>query len=286
MVGTEGRGIQVLNISNVNAQGKTVLNDGKLLELIRQYPLLYNPRVRTYGDNDYTMWAWKQINASFNRSYENDPFAAFSVADLMDRWQILKPLIQCLSKAYDLQAIPSTLRQSVMQISTELDNQPAVPQSNDAVYTSTQKLLQEHISDIEKLPMEKRLELEKEILNLMLDSEMEDHKRSINIDNIDLANVNRESDEFLQDIGFKVVFETAMKQQSKKFTNSTENGSKPNNIFMKNGSCIFNSGEKHGKWVPLGDADRHVRPCYVSIKRMNLEDYLPLSKIKKFYKRK
>ncbi|XP_075169972.1 lethal hybrid rescue [Haematobia irritans] len=269
MVGAEGRGIQVLNISNVNALGKTVLNDCKLLELIQQYPFLYNPRVRPYGDSDYSMWAWKRINAAFNRSYENDPFAAFSISDLMERWQTLKPLIQCLSKAYDLNAIPASLRKSVLQISIELEDSST--NCLQKVNTQTQNLLLERMQDIGQLPLEKRLILESDILNLILKAEI-DFKQSYTMEQSDITQANQEADEFLNDIGFNQVLEMAWKQQPKILPIKTENGSVTNGIQGKKRS--------RGKWIPLSEVDKHIRHCYVSIKRMNIED-IPLSVVKK-----
>ncbi|XP_073813560.1 lethal hybrid rescue [Musca autumnalis] len=264
MVGGDGgRGIQVLNISNVNAQGKTVLNDGKLLELIQQYPFIYNPRVRSYGDDDYTMWAWKRINAAFNRSYENDPFAAFSISDLMSRWQVLKPLIQCLSKAYDLQAVPSSLRQSVLHINAELED----PRSNCNQKTNTpvQKLLQDNMSEIAKLPLEQRLALEKEVLDLLLNAEL-DGKQIKKLDAQEKRQANQEADDLLKDIGFNQVFDRAWRQKK-----------------IIGGAGGNNNKRPYAKLVPLSEAHKHIRPCYVNVKRMNLEDYLPLAQIKKFY---
>uniref|UniRef100_A0A1I8NTL8 MADF domain-containing protein n=1 Tax=Stomoxys calcitrans TaxID=35570 RepID=A0A1I8NTL8_STOCA len=275
MVGGEGsRGIQVLNISNVNAQGKTVLNDGKLLELIQQYPFLYNPRVRPYGDSDYSMWAWKRINAAFNRNYENDPFAAFSISDLMDRWQVLKPLIQCLSKAYDLNAIPASLRQSVLQISIELEDSSTncLQKPN----TPMQNMLMDKMSDISQLPLDKRLSLESDILNFILKSELES-KQAHALDLNDVTRANQEADEFLNDIGFKQVLEMAWKQQTNLFNIKSEDGGTSNGMYVQNGS--------QNRWIPLTEAHKFIRPCYVSLKRMNLEDYMPLSKIKKAYSR-
>lgn len=265
--GDNNRSIQVLNISNVNAQGKTVLNDGKLLELIQLYPFLYNPRVKPYGDMDYTLWAWKRINGAFNRSYENDPFAAFSISDLMNRWLVLKPLIQCLSKAYDLAAIPPTLRHSVMKISTELDD----PSSNYSQKTNTmpQTMLTQKMSAIEELSREQRLAMESDILDMIFSIEIES-KQLKKLEETDIAQAKQETDEFLNEIGFKQVLLTALSQQTKMFNSNS----------VKEFVCKTEDiPETSGKWVPLGDAHKHTRPCFVKMKRMNLEDYLPLSKI-------
>ncbi|XP_061397129.1 uncharacterized protein LOC133332770 [Musca vetustissima] len=278
MVGGDGgRGIQVLNISNVNAQGKTVLNDGKLLELIQQYPFIYNPRVRSYGDPDYSMWAWKRINAAFNRSYENDPFAAFSITDLINRWQVLKPLIQCLSKAYDLQAIPSSLRQSVLHINTELED----PRSNchQKPNTPVQNLLQDYMPEIAKLPLDKRLALEKDVLQVLFKAEV-DSKQIKKLDATETRQANQEADELLKDIGFKPVFERAWRQRRLMNSNSDGGGAAAAPAAKR----VY--GVQRPKWVHLSDAHKHTRRCYVNIKRMNLEDYLPLAQIKKFYSKR
>ncbi|XP_005183269.1 uncharacterized protein LOC131800522 [Musca domestica] len=270
MVGGDGgRGIQVLNISNVNAQGKTVLNDGKLLELIQQYPFIYNPRVRSYGDPDYTMWAWKRINAAFNRSYENDPFAAFSISDLISRWQVLKPLIQCLSKAYDLQAIPSSLRQSVLHINAELEDPRS--NSNPKSNNPAQNLLQDYMPEIAELPLEKRLALEKDILEVLFRTEL-DSKQVKMLDFNEAKQANHEADDLLNDIGFKAVFERAWKQRR----------------LMNNNTDVAKQlyGINPARLVRLSEAHKHIRPCYVNVKRMNLEDYLPLAQIKKFYSKR
>lgn len=260
MFGDPNRSIQVLNISNVNAQGKTVLNDGKLLELIQKYPFLYNPRVKAYNDNDYRMWAWKNINGAFNRSYANDPTAAFSTQDLMNRWQILKPLIQCLSKAYDLEAIPISLRQSVITISSELENQNTVSLLKT---NALQNCLRDHMADIAELPMEKKLALEKDVIDLILSSELE-AKQNIKLDEVAWKDINQDAVNFLDDIGFKQVLELSANRDSKMSFNSQWKQYKP---YGKN------------KWVKLKDAKYYIKPCHVRIQRINIDDYLPLAKI-------
>ncbi|KAM7343040.1 lethal hybrid rescue [Cochliomyia hominivorax] len=267
MVGDANRSIQVLNISNVNAQGKTVLNDGKLLELIQKYPFLYNPRVKAYNDTDYTTWAWKNINAAFNRSYANDPNAAFSTYDLMNRWQVLKPLIQCLSKAYDLEAIPQSLRKSVVKISTELEDQST--SATVKPYNLSQNLLMQHICDIAQLPMEKRLALEREVLDLILTTELES-KSSITLEENAWKDINHDTEEFLNDIGFKLVTQnTVMKHEKIYFPNYSNQHS----------IRTYGKTRKSCGWVPLRDAHQFIKPCKVRIKRINVEDYLPLAKI-------
>lgn len=267
MFSDPSRSIQVLNISNVNAQGKTVLNDGKLLELIQKYPFLYNARVKAYNDNDYRMWAWKNINAAFNKSYANDPSAAFSTQDLMNRWLTLKPLIQCLSKAYDLEAIPVSLRQSVITISTELENQstPSLTKMN-----ALQKMLWEHMNDIAKLPMDKKLALEKDVIDLILSSELE-VKQNVKLDENTWKEINNETDNFLDDIGFKQVLLHSIKKNETIFTTRQQKKCKP---YDKN------------KWVNLSEAYKYIKPCHVRIQRINMEDYIPLSKIMRINQRK
>lgn len=267
--------IQVLNISNVNAQGKTVLNDGKLLDLIQKYPFLYNPRVRAYNDTDYTTWAWKNINAAFNRSYANDPNAAFSTGDLMNRWQVLKPLIQCLSKAYDLEAIPESLRKSVVKISTELEDQSSNVMAKP--YNITQNLLMHHIYDIAQLPLEKRLALEREMLDFILTSEKE-IKCSNTLDDKAWQEINQDTEEFLNDIGFKTVLLTCVNRQDNMVLNNKTNN-------LKNMKTKVKVKRSRG-WVPLKDAHKFIIPCEVRIKRINVEDYLPLAKMIKVRKYK
>lgn len=275
----ENRSIQVLNISNVNAQGKTVLNDGKLLELIQKYPFLYNPRVRPYNDSDYTDWAWKHINAEFNRSYENDPSAAFSTGDLMTRWEVLKPLIQCLSKAYDLDAIPQSLRQSVVKISTELEDQRT--NISKKPNTPTQNFLLQQMPAIAALPMEQKLALEREMLDLILTAELES-KQSVKLNDAIKQEINQEVDEFLSDIGFKQVLLTSFNHKNIMY-NSNNNGNHHQSLNIK----TYSSHQYNGRnWVPLKDAKKYIKPCQVNIQRMNFEDYLPLSKIKQFSKLK
>ncbi|XP_065367350.1 uncharacterized protein Lhr [Calliphora vicina] len=273
MVGDANRSIQVLNISNVNAQGKTVLNDGKLLDLIQKYPFLYNPRVRAYNDSDYSTWAWKNINAAFNRSYANDPSAAFSTGDLMNRWEILKPLIQCLSKAYDLEAIPQSLRKSVVKISTELEDQTC----NAMIKPSSlsQNLLLQNICAIAKLSMEKKLALEKEILDLILSSELEG--KTTNLEEASWTEINQETDEFLNEIGFNQVLLTSVNAQEKIFYSNYSN--------QHSIKTYTNAKNTHG-WVPLKDVHKFIKPCEIRLKRINVEDYLPLAKIIKIDKDK
>ncbi|KNC25594.1 hypothetical protein FF38_05802 [Lucilia cuprina] len=268
------RSIQVLNISNVNAQGKTVLNDGKLLDLIQKYPFLYNPRVRAYNDNDYSVWAWKNINAAFNRSYSNDPNAAFSTGDLMHRWEVLKPLIQCLSKAYDLEAIPKSLRNSVVKISTELDDQSCSTTPRPS--SMPQNLLLQNICSISKLNMDKRLALERDILDLILSAELEG-KQATKLDAASWSEVYEEADDFLNDIGFKQVLLTSVNHQEKIFY--------PNNVNQHSIRDYAKSRKSRG-WVPLKDVHKFIKPCHVRLERINVEDYLPLAKMIKLEKHK
>uniref|UniRef100_A0A1A9ZVK1 MADF domain-containing protein n=1 Tax=Glossina pallidipes TaxID=7398 RepID=A0A1A9ZVK1_GLOPL len=266
------RSVQVLNISNVNAEGKTVLNDGKLLNLILHYPFLYNCRVKAHKDPDYTEWAWKRINASFNRSYENDPDAGFSTSDLHRRWEALKPLIQCLSKAYDLEAIPPSLRQAVIKISVQLEDQNVRPhkKSNNPL----QNYLQEQMSQIAELPLEDRLALELEMIDLILSEELS-LRATLKMQDAERQDVSKETEEFLREIGFRQVFDLAYSQERK----MNELGT--NNRLLEKAD----SPEKHKsipKWIPLTEAKKHLKSCRVKVKRVNMEDYMPLSKMKKF----
>lgn len=257
------RSIQVLNISNVNAQGKTVLNDGKLLELIQKYPFLYNKRVKGYNDYHYIQWAWKNINAAFNSLYANDPTAAFSTGCIMSRWEALKPLIQCLSKAYDMEAIPQSLRNSVIRICNELEDKRCNPEIKQ--YNSAQHILLRNMSNIDELPQDKKLALEREILDVILSAEWESKKMTALKDE-ELKEIQQETDEFITHIGYKQVLLTAITSREKIFYNNYCNRYQKQKILSRG-------------WIPLEKAHKVIKPCRVRLRSINIEEYLPLSQI-------
>lgn len=258
--------IQILNISNVNKRGETVLNDSKLLELITLYPFLYNPRVKAYNDPDYTRWAWKRINADFNFSYKDDPRAAFSVDDLVKRWEVLKPLVRCLSNDFDLKTIPLSLRDSVIKIGTNMEENPRklspVKKKNCA-----QVYLMEQMEKIAKLPLEQQFALEQDMLNLILNEEL--NQKGVKLQEKDMQKVAEETEDILKEIGFQEVFNIAYKQEKK---NKLLNSAEPNSLDGDDDDTDDNFSVDDYNTDDLANKETLVKPCCVRMKRLHLDD--------------
>ncbi|KAH8285441.1 hypothetical protein KR054_009199 [Drosophila jambulina] len=89
-----------INISNTNANSQIVLNDLRLLELLCMYPFLFSRQVPPHEDADYDNWGWEQVAKAFNESYEGIPLSTpFSTAELQWRWEVLRPLVNSLARA-------------------------------------------------------------------------------------------------------------------------------------------------------------------------------------------
>lgn len=144
-------------------------------------------------------------------------------------------------------------------------------------YNITQNLLMHHIYDIAQLPLEKRLALEREMLDFILTSEKE-IKCSNTLDDKAWQEINQDTEEFLNDIGFKTVLLTCVNRQDNMVLNNKTNN-------LKNMKTKVKVKRSRG-WVPLKDAHKFIIPCEVRIKRINVEDYLPLAKMIKVRKYK
>lgn len=314
--------VEVLNVNNVDSAGGVVLNDEKLLELIQLYPFLYNPRVRPFQDPDYDDWAWNRITYTFNVSYTGFlPAVYFTKDDLQRRWNKLQPIIKKMAKMLDLTAIPEPLRQIIVKISIQLEDQVTDVRVNNL--SSAQQIIYDNMKMVSQLPLNRRLQLEAEMMDLILNAELES-KATVKLTYTHLKNIEDEYEELLNLMDLKelivlkstditFVNEKTDNSQEQIVTSTTSNGTseiclssdsssdtkyESLNIIdfeveMGNGSQIFKPSCQAKKeltdtntntklqWVPLKDASKHVRRCIIRLKRTNMEDYIPLSRIKR-----
>ncbi|XP_011190909.2 uncharacterized protein LOC105217549 [Zeugodacus cucurbitae] len=324
--------VEVLNVNNVDSAGGVVLNDEKLLELIQLYPFLYNPRVRPFQDPDYDDWAWSRITSAFNVSYTGFlPAVYFNKEDLQRRWNKLQPIIKKMAKMLDLTAIPEPLRQIIVKISVQLEDQITDVRVNNL--SSAQQVIYDNMKMVAQLPLNRRLQLEAEMMDLILNAELES-KATIKLTYSHLKNIDDEYEELLNLMDLKELIvlkstattfinETADNSQEQKVTSTTTtngtyeicsdsssdtkyeslntidfeaemgSGSQINKSTGKiKKECTYIESQENivvptvnctpkAQWVPLKDASKHVRRCIIRLKRTNMEDYIPLSRIKR-----
>ncbi|XP_017481968.1 PREDICTED: uncharacterized protein LOC108371006 [Rhagoletis zephyria] len=327
--------IEVLNVNNVDSAGGVVLNDEKLLEFIQMYPFLYNPRVRPFEDPDYDEWAWNRITSAFNVTYTGFlPPVLFTKADLQRRWNKLQPIIKKMAKMLDLTAIPEPLRQLIVKISIQLEDQFTDVRVNSL--SPAQQIINDNMKMVEQLPLNKRLQLEAEMMELILSGELE-AKATVKLTEWNLQSVEEEYDELLNLMNIKELIvlkstdtplmnEAIDNSQEQLVSSTTSNASCEINLAsdsssdakyegtnvidfeaeMGDGTQIYKSprynknkiddglqpaSAKYRKislkpktvmqWVPLEDAHKYVNRCMVRLKRTNMEDYIPLSFIRR-----
>uniref|UniRef100_A0A034WUK9 MADF domain-containing protein n=1 Tax=Bactrocera dorsalis TaxID=27457 RepID=A0A034WUK9_BACDO len=314
--------VEVLNVNNVDSGGGVVLNDEKLLELIQLYPFLYNPRVRPFQDPDYDDWAWNRITNAFNVNYMGFlPAVYFTKDDLKRRWNKLQPIIKKMAKMLDLTAIPEPLRQIIVKISIQLEDQVTDVRVNNL--SSAQQVIYDNMKMVSQLPLNRRLQLEAEMMDLILNAELES-KATVKLTYTHLKTIEDEYEELLNMMNLKEIIvlkstdtiflnEKTDNSQEQIVTSTTSNGTseiclgsdsssdtkyESLNIIdfeaeMGSGSQIYKPSCQVKKemiktntatqlqWVPLEDASKHVRRCIIKLKRTNMEDYIPLSRIKR-----
>lgn len=327
--------VEVLNVNNVDSSGGVVLNDEKLLEFIQMYPFLYNPRVRPFQDPDYDDWAWNRITSAFNVIYKGFlPPVFFTKADLQRRWNKLQPIIKKMAKMLDLTAIPEPLRQLIVKISVQLEDQFTDVRVNSL--SPAQQIINENMKMVEQLPLNRRLQLEAEMMELILSGELET-KATVKLTEWNLQSVEEEYEELLNLMDIKEIIvlkstdnslkaEKTDNSQEQLVSSTTSNAlyeislasdsssdtkdEASNNVDfeaeMGDGTQIYktsryNKNKSDGdmqpastkynnillkpdtetQWVPLKDASKNVKRCLVRLKRTNMEDYVPLSLIKR-----
>ncbi|XP_053962561.1 uncharacterized protein LOC128866087 isoform X2 [Anastrepha ludens] len=308
--------VEVLNVNNVDSSGCVVLNDEKLLELIQLYPFLYNPRVRPFQDADYDDWAWNRITSAFNLTYTGFlPPVLFTKDDLLRRWNKLQPIIMKMAKMLDLTAIPEPLRQIIVKINIQLEDQITDVRTNNL--TQAQQIIYDNMKMVEQLPLSRRLQLEAEMMDLVLNTEL-DSKATIKLTDANLSSVDDEYEELLDlmDIKELIVLKSTYKpcmteikdnSQEQLVTSTTSNASYETSLLSENSSARMPKMNKKSKtikkvlpkiiseipagqisllksatqtqWFPLKDSSKYVKRCLVRIKRTNMEDYIPLSYI-------
>ncbi|CAD7014254.1 uncharacterized protein LOC101453511 [Ceratitis capitata] len=305
----ENSNIEVLNVNNVDSSGGAVLNDEKLLELIQLYPFLYNPRVRPFQDPDYDDWAWSRITTAFNANYIGLlPPVLFNKDELQRRWKKLQPIIKKMAKMLDLSAIPEPLRQIIVKISIQLEDQTTDVRVNNL--SSAQQIIYDNMDMVEQLPLNKRLQLEAEMMDLILKAELET-KATVKLTQTHVKDIVEEYEELLNVMGLKELIglkspdvkctsETKDNAQEQTVTSTTSNGSYEINLTsdsssdakyeslntidfeveMGKGAQIFKNCTPKPQWVPLKEASKYLKRCAVRLKRTNMEDYIPLSFIK------
>ncbi|XP_067634431.1 uncharacterized protein Lhr [Eurosta solidaginis] len=311
---SESKNIEVLNVNNVDSTGGFVLNDEKLLELVQLYPFLYNPRVRPFQDSDYDDWAWNRITSAFNQNYVGLlPPVIFDKIELQRRWEKLKPIIKKMAKMLDLTAIPEPLRQMIVKISIQLEDQVTDVRIN--LPSDAQQIIYANMEMVGRLPLEKRLQLEAEIMDFILNAEL-DNKATIKLTGWNAAVANDEYEALLNAMDMKELLllksteqiDTTDNSQEQTVTSTTSNGvyeiismngDSSSDMMYESGNDVdfeaamgsgtqiykrktFNSRKRlQHQWIDLQDADKFVKRVVVRLKRINLEDYIPLSQIKR-----
>ncbi|XP_017049701.1 uncharacterized protein LOC108093870 [Drosophila ficusphila] len=294
-----------INISNTSTNSQIVLNDLLLMELLCRHPFLFN---RNY-DKDYVSWGWEQLTKTFNQSYEAvELVAPFSVTDLQSRWDILRPLIGGLAKAKG--QIPDPLWRVVVNVHIAMQLRK-IP---DGPKTKCQDFLLSQLPYLQSLSEVQRKRLEVEVLDLILDQERLE-KATHKLGPKEQKAAQSEYDEFLKAIrvkelpadtlerlaadgfciGRQTKSEIANGHQKDRVisdvctTQNVINGSKDDEIKTEptnestNSDGIKADEKLYGKprFVPLKSAKYYVQNFRVRMKKMDLDDHLPLARIRR-----
>ena len=198
-----------------------------------------------------------------------------------------------------------------MRISVQLEQQSnELPGSRPIL--PEQKLILENIPMVEQLSISDRQRLEAEVMQLILSAEL-DIKLIVGKESPHLhQQVNNEYKEFLKAVRLKELYivnaDAEVAQCSGDANNASVNllsddDSSDDVIVLPDNSnkspCSVPAPFKvkpelsiltpetlleplsQNQWIPVSEAAQYVRPCYVKLKRTNLEDYIPLAKIKR-----
>jgi len=292
-----------INISNTNSKGQVVLNDLLLMELLCKYPFLFRWQ-GVQKDEDYDSWGWGQVAKTFNQSYEGVELKApFSVSELQCRWRNLFSLTDALAKAKG--QIPDPLWRVVVDVHCQMHaaKKPVLPR------TKCQDFFLGQLPFLESLSVLERRRLEVEVLDLILQQERVE-KATHTMGPKEQAAAQSEYDEFLKAIRVKELpADTLMRLAMDGFsitphtTPKVVNASKSDMVIsnVRGGQRVSNgskdvaikaeptddaasaAAKSTGKprFVPLKSAKYYIKKCRVRVKRLDLDDHLPLASIRR-----
>ncbi|KAH8358135.1 hypothetical protein KR084_004855 [Drosophila pseudotakahashii] len=294
-----------INISNRKSNAEVVLNDLLLMELLCRFPFLFSRQVEPHEDEDYDSWGWDQLAKAFNQSYEGVELSApFSVSDLQARWNKLRPLTSALANAKG--EIPEPLWRVVVNVHNRMQaEKPA-----EVTRTKCQDFFLSQAPFLESLSLLNRRRLEVEVLDLILQeerTEMATHTMGPK----EQEAAQSEYDEFLKAIRVKelpadTLLRLAMdgfcitphsKPKVLKSDKSDmvisnvlggqglSNGSKDVEIKTESTNETAKKSDKLSpgktRYVPLKSAKYYIKKLRVRVKRLDLDDHLPLASIRR-----
>nr|ABV55063.1 lethal hybrid rescue protein [Drosophila simulans]ABV55069.1 lethal hybrid rescue protein [Drosophila simulans] len=290
-----------INISNTNISGQIVLNDVLLMEMLARYPFLIIPQVEPKMDVEYNSWGWDQLTKSFNQSYESVELSTpFSVTELKLRWVKLRPLLKAFAAAKG--QIPEPLFRVMNDVHIRM--QSAKPA--DVPKTKCQEFLLSQLPFVKSLSPAERRHLEVEVLDLILEQERQE-KATRQLGPIELKTVQSEYEEFLKAIrvkelpantllspaidGFRISPRNIRPNVASANKRISYNGvsNESNDVKIKTETAIEPKTEDATKfddrpietprYVPLKSAKYYIKSCRIRLKRVEIDDYLPLARI-------
>nr|ABK91682.1 lethal hybrid rescue protein [Drosophila simulans] len=286
-----------INISNTNISGQIVLNDVLLMEMLARYPFLIIPQVEPKMDVEYNSWGWDQLTKSFNQSYESVELSTpFSVTELKLRWVKLRPLLKAFAAAKG--QIPEPLFRVMNDVHIRM--QSAKPA--DVPKTKCQEFLLSQLPFVKSLSPAERRHLEVEVLDLILEQERQE-KATRQMGPMELKTVQSEYEEFLKAIRVKELpANTLLSPAIDGFRISPRNirpnvvvlwccgvSNESNDVKIKTETAIEPKTEDATKfderpietprYVPLKSAKYYIKSCRIRVKRVEIDDYLPLARI-------
>nr|ABV55065.1 lethal hybrid rescue protein [Drosophila simulans] len=290
-----------INISNTNNSGQIVLNDVLLMEMLARYPFLIIPQVEPKMDVEYNSWGWDQLTKSFNQSYESVELSTpFSVTELKLRWVKLRPLLKAFAAAKG--QIPEPLFRVMNDVHIRM--QSAKPA--DVPKTKCQEFLLSQLPFVKSLSPAERRHLEVEVLDLILEQERQE-KATRQLGPIELKTVQSEYEEFLKAIrvkelpantllspaidGFRISPRNIRPNVASANKRISYNGvsNESNDVKIKTETAIEPKTEDATKfddrpietprYVPLKSAKYYIKSCRIRLKRVEIDDYLPLARI-------
>ncbi|KAH8252687.1 hypothetical protein KR032_001247, partial [Drosophila birchii] len=305
-----------INTSNTNADSQVVLNDLRLLELLCMYPFLISRKVPKQQDVDYDDWGWEQVSKAFNESYEGIPLSTpFTTAELQWRWGVIRPLINELARAKD--QVPEPMWKIVVHLNNRLNAERPKETEN----STCQDLVLSQLSFVEQLSHSQRLRLEVEVLDLIMDEERRSKYLYDDMNTQVKRTVEREYNDFFASIKVKELPTDTLKRltkdigfsspsQAQKIRNANEMGLKISNVFSSaeeatNGTEVpiikielldepaaeeiplskdqtaAEGAVSPNVMIPLTSAKNFCKNVRVRLKRLDLDDYLPLASIRR-----
>ncbi|XP_055847957.1 uncharacterized protein LOC129913357 [Episyrphus balteatus] len=159
-----------LNFADKDEKENAKFNDARLVDILRNYPLLYNKSLESYGDPDYTQWMWGEIANEMNEPHRKTTLnLPFNWTTCRDQWEVVKKSLRYLSNpAAKSFRYPKQFRECLDFF------QNYIRDRSEPTHTDTsQDLFLNFSTLLEQLPFEKQLLLEKEVLDLILSNELE-----------------------------------------------------------------------------------------------------------------